>query len=72
MKKKNLKSNNLKAKQKMTPREVEVFELILNGFDNRGIAEEMGISYSTAKVHSCRILKKLNVNSKNQVMAKYL
>jgi RNA polymerase sigma factor (sigma-70 family) len=46
--------------QRLTPRELEVFERITNGQHNREIAEEFGISPRTVEVHRARIMEKLN------------
>lgn len=56
----------------LTPRQLEAFELILLGKDNHQIALKMGISYTTAKLISHQVLKKLDLKSKNQALAKYL
>ncbi len=45
--------------QRLTPRELEVFERITNGQHNREIAEEFGISPRTVEVHRARIMEKL-------------
>jgi RNA polymerase sigma factor (sigma-70 family) len=45
--------------QRLTAREMEVFERITNGQHNREIAEEFGISPRTVEVHRARIMEKL-------------
>ncbi len=45
--------------QRLTPRELEVFERITNGQHNREISEEFGISPRTVEVHRARIMEKL-------------
>jgi len=50
----------------LTPREVEVLDLIRQGLSNSEIAETLVISTSTAKVHVHHILKKLGVESRLQ------
>ncbi len=50
-----------------TPREAAVFEAVRQGQPNKLIADEMGISESTIKVHVHRIMKKLNVHNRTQM-----
>jgi DNA-binding NarL/FixJ family response regulator len=50
----------------LTPREEEVLEKIVMGMGNRRIAETLGISESTVKVHIVNIFKKLNVTDRTQ------
>ncbi len=50
-----------------TPREAAVFEAVRLGQPNKLIADEMGISESTIKVHVHRIMKKLNVHNRTQM-----
>jgi ATP/maltotriose-dependent transcriptional regulator MalT len=50
----------------LTPREVEVLELIRNGLSNAEIAERLVISLSTTKVHVHHIFEKLGVESRLQ------
>ena len=48
----------------LTPREVQVTELIGRGFRNKAIASELHISEETVQVHVRSILTKLNVNDR--------
>jgi DNA-binding NarL/FixJ family response regulator len=52
---------------RFTPREAAVFEAVRQGQPNKLIADEMGISESTIKVHVHRIMKKLNVHNRTQM-----
>jgi FixJ family two-component response regulator len=47
----------------LSPREAEVMELLIKGFHNRAIADELGISHRTVEVHKARVLDKLNVRN---------
>jgi ATP/maltotriose-dependent transcriptional regulator MalT len=56
--------------QLLTPREVEVLELITRGMRNREIASALFISPSTAKVHVRHVLEKLGVRTRAQAVAR--
>lgn len=53
----------------LTPREGEVLKLMVEGLNNRQIAETLVVSQSTAKFHVSRILAKLNVESRVEAVA---
>jgi DNA-binding NarL/FixJ family response regulator len=50
----------------LTPRELAVLGAVRQGRPNKIIAQELGISESTIKVHVHRIMKKLNVRNRTQ------
>jgi len=50
----------------LTPRELEVVRLLARAKTNRQIAQELVISFATAKVHVEHILAKLKVSNRNQ------
>jgi|TARA_R110000824_G_scaffold31783_1_gene103084 DNA-binding CsgD family transcriptional regulator len=52
---------------KLTPREIEVVKLIVEGMRYKEIAVELGLSYETVKTYVGRIRKKLGVSSKTEV-----
>jgi LuxR family maltose regulon positive regulatory protein len=54
----------------LTPRELEVLELITRGMSNSEIASALFISHSTAKVHVRHVLEKLGVRSRAQAVAR--
>lgn len=47
----------------LTPREVEVFRLIVTGMLNKQVAFDLGITEKTIKVHRARIMEKMDVKS---------
>lgn len=54
----------------LTPRELEVLELIAAGDSNQTIAEQLVISLSTVKKHTSNIFGKLDVSSRTQAAAR--
>jgi DNA-binding NarL/FixJ family response regulator len=53
----------------LTPRERQVLKLIQKGYTNQEIAEELVIEVGTVKNHVHNILRKLNVNSREDAAA---
>jgi FixJ family two-component response regulator len=47
----------------LTPREREVFELLIGGLLNKQVAEALGVSEITAKVHKQKVMKKMQARS---------
>src|SRR5665811_1834860 len=56
----------------LTPREMEVLELLVAGRSNRAIADALFISVATVKVHVTHILGKLGVSSRTALIASSL
>jgi LuxR family maltose regulon positive regulatory protein len=56
--------------EQLTPREMEVLELLAAGDSNRTIAEKLFITVRTVKKHTGNIYGKLNVNSRIQAVAR--
>lgn len=54
----------------LTPREREVFALLPSGASNARLAEKLGISPGTVKIHVERILNKLAVKDRTQAAVK--
>jgi len=50
--------------EKLTHRELEILKLISNGKSNKAIANELGITEATVKVHVKNLLKKLELKSR--------
>lgn len=54
----------------LTPRESEILGLMAQGFDNRAIAEQLVVSFTTVRGHVQNILTKLNAHSKLEAVAR--
>lgn len=52
----------------LTPREMEILEMICNGASNKDIARNLGISYQTVKNHVTAVLHKLGVKDRTQAV----
>ncbi len=50
----------------LSPRELEVLTLVVDGLSNQGIADKLFISLATAKTHVRNILNKLSVDDRTQ------
>ena len=60
-----------KGYAQLTPRQLEVLDLMALGKQNRDIANELGLNIGTVKMHSSRIFKTLNVHNRTEAVAKY-
>jgi DNA-binding NarL/FixJ family response regulator len=52
----------------ITPRELEILELIAGGLSNREIAERVFVSENTVKTHSSRVFEKLGARRRTQAV----
>jgi DNA-binding NarL/FixJ family response regulator len=50
----------------LSPREMEILELVTKGLSNKEIAYKLGISHQTVKNHMTAILRKLRVDDRTQ------
>jgi DNA-binding NarL/FixJ family response regulator len=55
----------------LSPREREVLEKIAKGFLIKEIADQLGISFGTARTYKERIYKKLHIRSRSEATARY-
>lgn len=65
-------ANELIEKYKISKREMEVIELICEGYSNKQIAEELFISIETVKDHNSRIYLKTEVKNRTQLAKLFL
>jgi DNA-binding NarL/FixJ family response regulator len=56
----------------LTPRELQVFELLGKGLSNRDIAGVLGISVHTAKYHVAQILAKVGASTRAEAVSEGL
>ncbi len=52
----------------ITPREMEILELIASGLSNKEIAERVHVSENTVKTHSSRVFDKLGARRRTQAV----
>lgn len=55
----------------LTPREHDLYLVLLEGFTLKESAEQLSIKYSTANTHMTGIYKKLGVNSRAELIINY-
>ena len=57
------------GRKTLTPREIEILQLISTGLNNQAIAERLFISEHTVHRHVANTLTKLNVSSRSAAVA---
>lgn len=55
----------------LTPREHDLFVLLLEGFTLKESAKQLSIKYSTANTHMTGLYRKLGVNSRAELIINY-
>jgi DNA-binding NarL/FixJ family response regulator len=58
--------------QGLSPRELEILELLSEGITNKMIATRLGISSETVRTHLGRIYEKLHVHGRTEAVTRYL
>ena len=54
--------------EKLTPREHEVYQAIVDGLNHRQVGDRLNISPRTVEVHKARIMEKLGVSTLAQLL----
>jgi DNA-binding CsgD family transcriptional regulator len=57
--------------ESLTPREKEAFFILLGGYSLKETAEQLNVRYSTANTYQTAIYKKLNVNSRAELIINF-
>lgn len=60
------------GEQRLSPRELEILELLSEGITNKQIGIRLGISAETVRTHLGRIYEKLHVQGRTEAVTKYL
>ncbi len=63
--------DNSKGYSTLTKRQQEVLDLMALGKSNKEIADELGLTTGTVKMHSSRIFKTLNVQNRTEAVARF-
>lgn len=58
-----------KTKSPLSPKELEVLELLSEGCSYKMVADRLGISYTTVNTHTKRIYEKLHISSLGEAIA---
>ena len=58
-----------RGSSRLTPRELQVLELLVEGRGPRAIAAELGVTYATARTHVQHVLRKLGAHSQREAVA---
>lgn len=61
-----------KFEEELSPKEREIVQGILDGLSYKMIAEKNNVSIDTVRTHITRIYRKLHINSKGELISKYL
>lgn len=59
----------LQAQAQLSPREIQVYELLLKGYNNSEIMSALQISLPTAKQYKSEVMRKLGVHSLSELIA---
>ena len=67
-----IEQHPLVNKQKLTKRESEITQLIVNGLTCKEIARKLSLSHRTVEAHKANLMKKLDVHSKHELSSKII
>ncbi len=63
------KKSDLDSIQTLTPREIEILQMLTRGLSNKAIAQQLHISDHTVKFHVSSIFQKLNISTRTEAVA---
>lgn len=63
--------NKLTFRERLSPREQEIVQLIVGGLSNLEAANRLGITEATVKAHLTRVFQKLAIRGRAQLTARY-
>jgi DNA-binding CsgD family transcriptional regulator len=63
--------SKIKKVMQLTPREYDVYLLLLEGYTLKECADKLSIKYSTANTHMTGVYKKLGINTKAELIINY-
>lgn len=66
-----IKNTPCEAGEELSPRELEVLDLLAKGYLYKEVADMLNVGYATVHTHVARIYQKLHVRSRAQAVAKY-
>jgi len=58
--------------ENLTPRELQILELLAEGLSNRDISEQLHISEGTVKVHVKNLLRKAQAKSRTEIAVRFI
>jgi DNA-binding NarL/FixJ family response regulator len=64
----NIPENSSSIKERLTPREREIVQLISQGRNSKDVATMLGISVKTAETHRANIMRKLQVHTVSELV----
>ena len=56
----------------LTPRELQVSQLVCNGLDNNKISKELGIALGTVKTHLLNVYRRVRIKNKISLLLRFL
>ena len=64
-------TNKISTPDELSPREIELLDLVARGLTNKEIGPKLNISYDTVRAHLRRIYEKLHVRCRTEAVMKY-
>nr|WP_300094227.1 LuxR C-terminal-related transcriptional regulator [Sedimentibacter sp.] len=71
MREPDIDNERLERVARLTPREYQLYLLLLEGYSLRECADKLNVKYPTANTHMTSTYKKLGVNTRAELIIKY-